>query len=116
MLIVEKFPWANTLQVTEGVVEEVSRRVEQVPGVLDIMSLAGFSMIAGDGSNFGTIFVNLKLWEQRAAPGESAMAMIAKLNRQFMMKKKTRLDDHGDEPTEHTGTQPVRRFSTGTRN
>lgn len=81
-------PSGTALQVTQEVVDEVSKHVEQVPGVFDIMSLAGFSMIAGDGSNFGTIFVNLKLWEQRKAPGESAMAMIKKLNHQFMMSKK----------------------------
>ncbi len=80
-------PSGTALHVTEEMVEKVSHHVEKVPGVLDIMSLAGFSMIAGDGSNYATIFVNLKLWKERAAPDESAMAMIEKLNRQFMMKK-----------------------------
>jgi multidrug efflux pump subunit AcrB len=81
-------PSGTALHVTEEMVEKVSHHVEKVPGVLDIMSLAGFSMIAGDGSNYATIFVNLKLWKEREAPDESAMAMIERLNRQFMMQKR----------------------------
>jgi len=80
-------PSGTAFQVTEKMAEKVSRHVEKMSNVVDAMAVTGFSLIAGDGSNYATIFVNLKLWEQRATPDGSSMAMIKKLNHEFMMKK-----------------------------
>ncbi len=81
-------PTGTALSVTQQAVDQVTQRIEALPGVLSVMSLTGFSMIAGGGSNYGTIFANLKPWDERRAPGESALALIERLNKELMMQHK----------------------------
>jgi HAE1 family hydrophobic/amphiphilic exporter-1 len=82
-------PTGTALAVTQEAVDKVTKKIESLPGVLDVMSLTGFSMIAGGGSNYGTIFANLKPWGERPSPEESAIALIEQLNRELMMENKS---------------------------
>ena len=81
-------PTGTALAVTQEAVDKVTEKIESLPGVLDVMSLTGFSMIAGGGSNYATIFANLKPWKEREAPEASALALIERLNKELMMQNK----------------------------
>ncbi|AMY68761.1 efflux RND transporter permease subunit [Frigidibacter mobilis] len=68
---------------TAGATEAVLRKVEgywqgaEADNVDAIFSVRGFSF-GGQGQNTGLLFVKLKDWEERTAPGSSAQAMVGR--------------------------------------
>lgn len=81
-------PSGTALHVTQEQVAKASGILEKMPGVLSTMSLAGYSMLSGNGSNYGNIFVNLKPWRERS---RSAMALIKQFN---MLQMKHNMKHH----------------------
>ena len=65
------------VQLTEGatanrtrkVLAEVSKQIQQTPGVQHVASVQGFSLSGGSGENVGVAFVRLTPWEERTNAG-----------------------------------------------
>ena len=55
------------LNETERVLEKVEAVVKQLPEVETYTCVAGYGMASGAGTNFGTLIVRLKNWEERDA-------------------------------------------------
>lgn len=55
------------LNETDKVLRKVEDVVKQIPEVETYTSVSGYGMASGAGSNFGTVFVRLKNWEERSA-------------------------------------------------
>lgn len=55
------------LNETEKVLRKVEEVIKQIPEVESYTCVSGYGMASGAGSNFGTVFVRLKNWEERSA-------------------------------------------------
>src|SRR5690606_23382696 len=64
---------------TVAVTSELSEKVRQLPGVEVATMVNGFSLIGGEGSNYGLGFVKLAPWDEREDDDMSAEAIIGKL-------------------------------------
>ncbi|MDO5553243.1 MAG: efflux RND transporter permease subunit [Planctomycetia bacterium] len=62
-----ELPPGATLARTAHVMDEFSDSILQVPGVNDIMTVSGFSML-GSGENVGMAIVQLTNWDERKSP------------------------------------------------
>jgi hydrophobe/amphiphile efflux-1 (HAE1) family protein len=76
-----QLPTGASLERTEKVVNALVAEIkDDVPEVKDVMSVAGFSFMAGgSGSNLGSLFVMLKPWKERGTNG-SIDKVLAKVN------------------------------------
>lgn len=72
------------LNETDKVLHRVEDVIKQIPEVESYTCVSGYGMASGAGSNFGTVIVRLKNWEERAAfsgiiiPYVDFPAMVAK--------------------------------------
>lgn len=55
------------LNETDKVLRKVEEVIKQIPEVETFTCVSGYGMSSGAGSNFGTVFVRLKNWEERPA-------------------------------------------------
>ena len=66
---------------TKAVVDRIGEYAEEIPGVADVVTVAGYSILdAANASNFGTIFVVFEQWEVRPTLELHQDAIIDKLN------------------------------------
>lgn len=72
-------PEGASLDRTVAVTDELMQSIENLPGVEGGSMVNGFSLISGEGSNFGLGFIRLKPWEERGADSLSARALIGKM-------------------------------------
>ncbi|MDQ2081100.1 multidrug efflux RND transporter permease subunit [Xanthobacteraceae bacterium Astr-EGSB] len=77
-----QLPDAAAQPRTQEVVEEVRQLLQETPGVADVISVAGFSLLSGAGSNVGLLIPVLAPWGEREA-GQSVDAIIGGLMPQF---------------------------------
>ena len=69
-------PEGYTLEQTETLVKQVEERVKQIPEVDSYALSCGFGMMSGSGSNFATIIVRLKNWDDREGAEHSTENVI----------------------------------------
>lgn len=81
-----QLPSGASLERTEAVMNKLSDEIRKIPGVKDVMSITGFSFMAGgSGSNLGAINVILDPWGKRSR-GEGLdkiMAKVDEISKQF---------------------------------
>ncbi|HKK41328.1 MAG TPA: efflux RND transporter permease subunit, partial [Bacteroidales bacterium] len=70
-------PPASSLERTEAVTAEVDSIVRTIPGVHNVLQMAGRSMMAGSGSAYGMIILELNNWKDR--PGITNVDIIQQL-------------------------------------
>ncbi len=70
-------PPASSLERTEAVTAEVDSIVRTIPGVHNVLQMAGRSMMAGSGSAYGMIILELTNWKDR--PGITNVDIIQQL-------------------------------------
>ena len=58
-------PEGTTLQQTREMVKQVEEKVKQIPELESFAVVAGYGMLNGEGSNFATLVVRLKNWDER---------------------------------------------------
>ncbi len=76
-----QLPTGASLDRTDKIVSDISAEVLKIPGVKDVISISGMSMMGGgSGSNMGSLFVVLKPWGERKAKSESVNGIIAQVN------------------------------------
>jgi multidrug efflux pump len=72
-----QLPNAASLQRTQVVLDEAQRILRETPGVSDVISVAGYSLVAGtNASNVGLGIVVLKPWGERTAPEQQLGAIL----------------------------------------
>ena len=77
----------NTLVETQKVVKQVNQIIEDTPEVDHFSSVAGYGMLSGQGTSYGTIIIKLKDWKDRKGDEHNANAVMARLNGQFAQIK-----------------------------
>uniref|UniRef100_UPI0040577848 efflux RND transporter permease subunit n=1 Tax=Alistipes sp. TaxID=1872444 RepID=UPI0040577848 len=55
----------STLEQTDLVMNEISKRVETIEQIESFCKISGFGIMSGQGSSYGTIIIRLKNWEVR---------------------------------------------------
>ncbi|HLS31920.1 MAG TPA: efflux RND transporter permease subunit [Flavobacteriaceae bacterium] len=74
-----ELPVGATLDRTAEVERELTEKIIQIPGVRGVSFVAGFSLLSGQGGNFGLGFVQLDDWDERQDDDKSAEAILGKL-------------------------------------
>jgi hydrophobic/amphiphilic exporter-1 (mainly G- bacteria), HAE1 family len=74
-------PEGASLQRTAAACQRVQEILQNVPGIQDVTSAAGHSLLSGVSTTYsGLFFVTLKPWEERKKPEEQLRLMIARAN------------------------------------
>ncbi|MBS8239579.1 multidrug efflux RND transporter permease subunit [Marinobacter lipolyticus] len=74
-----QLPDAAALERTDAVLAKVTGMVLEDPAVTDFISVSGFSLLGGSGSNNGLGIVMLKDWEEREEPGLGLREVVPRL-------------------------------------
>ena len=77
----------NTLVETQKVVKQVNQIIEDTPEVDHFSSVAGYGLLSGQGTSYGTIIIKLKDWKDRKGDEHNANAVMVRLNGQFAQIK-----------------------------
>ena len=64
-------PEGTTLQQTHEIVKQVEAKVKEIPEMESFAVATGYGMMSGQGSNFATLVIRLKNWDDR--PGMNNM-------------------------------------------
>ncbi|HVY17653.1 MAG TPA: efflux RND transporter permease subunit [Rhodopila sp.] len=81
-LIAVQLPDSASLDRTQAVLSRVQKSVSAVPGVQDVVAIAGISPLDNSASlsNAGVAYVVLKDWSQRTSASEGLLGMYQALN------------------------------------
>ncbi len=69
----------SSLAETHEVMEQVSERIQSIPQIRDFMQVAGYGMIAGQGSSYGMCIIKLKDWDDRPDKTDAVQAVIGQV-------------------------------------
>ncbi len=74
-----ELPAGASLDRTVGVTKELGEKIRKIPGVEAASLVNGFSIISGNGSNYGIGFIKLENWSDRKEDSKSVEAIIGQL-------------------------------------
>ncbi len=66
-----RVPEGSTLKQTSEIVKQVEQKIHEIPEMESFSVVSGYGMISGMGSNFATLIIRLKNWDDR--PGMNHM-------------------------------------------
>lgn len=66
----------NSLKTTNEVMERIEKRLMQLKQVKHVQKVAGYGLLAGQGSSFGMLILKLKPWEERTAKEDNVQSVI----------------------------------------
>ncbi len=69
----------SSLESTHRIMETVSERIGSIPQIRDYMQVAGYGMIAGQGSSYGMCIIKLKDWEERPDKEDAVQSVIGQI-------------------------------------
>lgn len=72
-------PPGTSLERTEKVMAQISIALEKIPEIESVLQVSGNSLISGNGSNYGMIFMKLKPWAERKNVGSDLNAVVGKM-------------------------------------
>ena len=87
-----ELPEAGSMARTVGVLQDVMGILRETPGVGHSAAIAGLNVVTfATKSNAGTVFCQLKPWNERRKKSEQLSGIIAELNRRFSSILKARV-------------------------
>lgn len=72
-------PPGFSLSKTDEVMTEAVRSIKAIPSIEHIGKVTGFGLLSGMGSNMGTLFIQLKNWNERKGDENSVQAVIGQI-------------------------------------
>lgn len=78
-----QLPEGASLQRSGDVARSLSTLAREVDGVTDVISVAGFSIISGNGSNYATLIPILAPWDERTSKETRWYNILATLDRKL---------------------------------
>lgn len=69
----------SSLAETHKVMEEVSGRIQSIPQIQNFMQVAGYGMMAGQGSSYGMCIIKLKNWSERPDKADAVQSVIGQI-------------------------------------
>ena len=73
----------NSLVETNKVMEQVKEILADQPEIEHYSTVAGYGMIAGSGTSYGTAIIKLRNWDDRKGREHSSDAVMTRLNSRF---------------------------------
>lgn len=70
----------NSLAETDKVMDKVEKIVQEEGDVAHYSKVAGYGLISGQGTSYGTVIVKLKPWSERKGKDHTANAVMERLN------------------------------------
>ena len=78
-----ELPVGASLQRSGAVAETMTSLIEEVEGVSDVISVAGMSLISGEGSNYVTLIAILTPWDERTSQQTQWYNILAAMDRKL---------------------------------
>ncbi|HZE84079.1 MAG TPA: efflux RND transporter permease subunit, partial [Puia sp.] len=92
LYITFEIPEAGSTNRSLLVLDSMMKIGQSVPGVLHVAALGGLNFISGGSkSNSGTMFMQLKPWDERKEKSEQMESIMAELNKRFAGIKEARI-------------------------
>ena len=73
----------NSLAETNKVMDQVKAILDETPEIDHHSTVAGYGLIAGQGTSYGTVIIKLHPWDKRKGSEHTADAVMARLNARF---------------------------------
>ena len=73
----------NSLAETNKVMNQVKAILDETPEIDHHSTVAGYGLIAGQGTSYGTVIIKLHPWDERKGSEHTADAVMARLNARF---------------------------------
>ncbi len=87
-----EIPEAGSTTRALTALDSIMHLAQGVPGVLHTAALGGLNILTGGSkSNSGTIFMQLKPWDERGEKSQQLMGVIAELNKRFAAVKEAKI-------------------------
>ena len=80
-----ELPPGSSLARTEKVMDEFQKKVSAIDGVNNIITVCGFSFMAGQGENLAVAIVSLKDWSERKTPDLAVESIQKKIQGEMAM-------------------------------
>ncbi len=81
----------NTLKETNKTISQISDILAKQEEVAHFSTVAGYGLLSGQGTSYGTIIVKLKTWEERKGKEHSIDNVMARLNGEFSKLKEAQV-------------------------
>lgn len=69
----------SSLRTTDEVMKRIEQRMEQIPQVEHVQKVAGYGLLAGQGSSFGMLILKLKPWDERPGKEDNVQSVIGQI-------------------------------------
>lgn len=69
----------SSLRTTDEVMKRIEQRMEQIPQVEHVQKVAGYGLLAGQGSSFGMLILKLKPWDERPGKEDNVQSVIGQV-------------------------------------
>ena len=81
----------STLEETTKVMDRLENILKDTPEIEHYARVAGYGLISGQGTSYGTIIIRLKDWSERKGKEHSSDAVVSRLNGQFQSIKEAQV-------------------------
>ena len=69
----------SSLTTTDKVMERIEKRLIEIPQLKHVQKVAGYGLLAGQGSSFGTLILKLKPWDERPGDEDNVQSVIGQV-------------------------------------
>ena len=69
----------SSLTTTDEVMERIEKRLMDIPQIKHVQKVAGYGLLAGQGSSFGMLILKLKPWDERPNDEDNVQAVIGQV-------------------------------------
>ena len=81
----------STLEETTKVMDRLENILRDTPEIEHYARVAGYGLISGQGTSYGTMIIRLKDWSERKGKEHSSDAVVSRLNGQFQSIKEAQV-------------------------
>ena len=69
----------SSLTTTDEVMERIEKRLMEIPQLKHVQKVAGYGLLAGQGSSFGMLILKLKPWDERPDDADNVQSVIGQV-------------------------------------
>ena len=69
----------SSLTTTDEVMERIEKRLMEIPQLEHVQKVAGYGLLAGQGSSFGMLILKLKPWDERPGDEDNVQSVIGQV-------------------------------------
>ena len=69
----------SSLTTTDEVMERIEKRLMAIPQLKHVQKVAGYGLLAGQGSSFGMLILKLKPWDERPDDADNVQSVIGQV-------------------------------------